>query len=114
MFDDHDRNLSEASEESRQADTALKTDLDVLKADIAALKSDLLDIASARKSVAEDAFRENLATVRKSAESLLFKADKKSRATASEVKETVEKNPLGAVSAAVVVGFLLGRTLFKR
>ena len=105
---------------SAQQDFAkLSEDLAVLRADVAKLAETLTVLAKSQGEAAADAVASRVRQGREKAEAtatglydegLAAYEDAKQRAGAlgGDVASAIERNPLGAVAAALGVGFLLG------
>ncbi len=92
----------------------IKEDFAALRQDFVTLRNDLMSLGANKASQAGETLDAQLGKVKKKASKLLAAADEETRAAASAVEKNVRENPVASLSAAVAVGFLLGRSLFRK
>jgi len=113
MYGEKSMSVSNSAAEG-DPQSVLREDMEALKNDFAALRDDILKIGSKKAADASDKIDEQISEAREHASSLFAAADQETRAAAESIQKNVRENPVASLSAAVAIGFLLGRTVFRK
>lgn len=100
------------AEAASEAD--LRKDMEALREDLKTLRDDVLAIGAKKATDASATLDDQLGKARERASKLMNAADEETRAAASAVEKNVRENPVASLSAAVALGFLLGRTFLRK
>ncbi|WP_428410307.1 DUF883 family protein [Hyphococcus sp.] len=96
------------------SDADLRQDIEALRNDLKALRDDVLAIGAKKATDATETLDEQINKMRDRATKLMNAADEESRHAASAIEKNVKENPVASLSAAVALGFLLGRTFLRK
>ena len=96
------------------SDADLSKDIASLRDDLKTLRDDVLAIGAKKATDATETLDDQISKMRDRATKLMNAADEESRHAASALEKNVKENPVASLSAAVALGFILGRTVLRK
>jgi ElaB/YqjD/DUF883 family membrane-anchored ribosome-binding protein len=104
---------SDADKELHSVLSALRKDIDALRSDFSSLSHDTVHLGKAGARSLSDTVGDRIDNLANRAKSTVRATVDGVEDSAKDLRTTVSENPLMALGAAVVLGFLLGRGLLK-
>ncbi|HXI86609.1 MAG TPA: hypothetical protein VNH64_04075 [Parvularculaceae bacterium] len=104
----------DTEKEIHAALNALRKDLEALRGDVSALRKDTLALGKAGARRATDSVEDSVDHLAESAKEKLRSTIGSMEGSAKDIKTAVQENPIASLSAAVVLGFLIGRSAVGR
>lgn len=93
---------------------ALRADITALRSDVSSLKDDSVALGKAGVQRATDQVEEGYEHASKKAKKYAARAEKEVERGAESLRDTVSENPVMSLSAALALGFVLGRGLLRK